>query len=116
MTGFAILTSFFAIFTEDRFGFDASQNGYIFAGVGAIGLIVQGGLLGPLVSGFGEKRLELAGVALLATSIFSLRLTDRIPQPHLTGVGIAVGTHWSIHHERIGLQTVDKHHSAAFSA
>ncbi|MBV8414005.1 MAG: MFS transporter, partial [Verrucomicrobia bacterium] len=31
MTGFAILTSFFAIFTEDRFGFDASQNGYIFA-------------------------------------------------------------------------------------
>jgi DHA1 family tetracycline resistance protein-like MFS transporter len=66
MTGFAILTSFFAIFTEDRFGFDASQNGYIFAGLGTIGVIVQGGLLGPLVSRFGEKRLALAGVALLA--------------------------------------------------
>src|SRR5262249_54165669 len=26
MTGFSILTSFFAIFTEDRFGYNASQN------------------------------------------------------------------------------------------
>ena len=111
MTGFAILTSFFAIFTEDRFGFDASQNGYIFAGVGAIGVIVQGGLLGPLVSRFGEKRLALAGVALLATSIFSLRLTERIPTPLLTGVGIAVGNAL-VNPTMSGLvsQTVDKHH------
>jgi len=111
MTGFAILTSFFAIFTEDRFGFDASQNGYIFAGVGAIGVIVQGGLLGPLVSRFGEKRLALAGVALLATSIFSLPLTERIPTLLLSGVGIAVGNAL-VNPTMSGLvsQTVDKHH------
>jgi DHA1 family tetracycline resistance protein-like MFS transporter len=111
MTGFAILTSFFAIFTEDRFGFDASQNGYIFAGVGAIGVIVQGGLLGPLVGRFGEKRLAAVGMALLAISIFSLPLTEQIPTFLLTGVGIAVGNAL-VNPTVSGLvsQTVDKYH------
>ena len=111
MTGFAILTSFFAIFTEDRFGFDASQNGYIFAGVGVVAVIVQGGLLGPLVKRFGEKRLATAGVALLATSIFSLPLTEQIPTLLLTGVGIAVGNAL-VNPTMSGLVslTVDKYH------
>ena len=111
MTGFAILTSFFAIFTEDRFGFDASQNGFIFAGVGAIGVIVQGGLLGPLVSRFGEKRLATAGMALLATSIFSLPLTERIPTLLLSGLGIALGNAL-VNPTMSGLvsQRVDKYH------
>ena len=111
MTGFAILTSFFAIFTEDRFGFDASQNGYIFAGVGVIAVIVQGGLLGPLVSRFGEKRLATVGVALLATSIFSLPLTEQISTLLFTGVGIAVGNAL-VNPTMSGLVslTVDKYH------
>lgn len=111
MTGFAILTSFFAIFTEDRFGFDASQNGYIFAGVGVIAVIVQAGLLGPLVSRFGEKRLATVGVALLAASIFSLPLTEQIPTLLLTGAGIAAGNAL-VNPTLTGLVslTVDKYH------
>jgi DHA1 family tetracycline resistance protein-like MFS transporter len=42
MAGFSIVTAFFAIFTEDRFGYNASANGYIFATIGVIGVIVQG--------------------------------------------------------------------------
>ena len=94
------------------FGFDASQNGYIFAGVGVIAVIVvQGGLLGPLVSRFGEKRLATVGVALLATSIFSLPLTEQISTLLFTGVGIAVGNAL-VNPTMSGLVslTVDKYH------
>ena len=52
MTGFSILSAFFAIFTEDRFGYNASANGYIFA---TIGLIVAVVVQGALDRAFGEK-------------------------------------------------------------
>ena len=111
MTGFAILTSFFAIFTEDRFGFDASQNGFTFAGIGVIAVIVQAGLLGPLLSRFGEKRLATVGVALLAASTFSLPLTGQIPTFLLTAGFIGVGNAL-VNPTMSGLVslTVDKYH------
>ena len=49
------MTAFFAIFTEDRFGYNASANGYIFAGVGVISVIVQGAMIGRLIKNFTEK-------------------------------------------------------------
>jgi DHA1 family tetracycline resistance protein-like MFS transporter len=91
MTGFSILTSFFAIFTEDRFGYNASKNGYIFAGIGAIAVIVQGALIGPLVKNFSEKRIAMAGLSILACSVFSLPLARTTTVLLLVGVGIAVG-------------------------
>jgi multidrug resistance protein len=91
MTGFSILTSFFAIFTEDRFGYNASQNAYIFAGVGAIGVIIQGGLLGELLRTFGEKRLAMIGITILACSLFMLPLAHTLGALLLVGAGIAVG-------------------------
>src|ERR1700758_2884443 len=76
MTGFSILTSFFAIFTEDRFGYNASANGYIFAGIGVISVIVQGAMIGRLIKNFTEKGIALTGVALLACSMFALPLVQ----------------------------------------
>jgi len=77
MTGFSIVTAFFAIFTEDRFGYNASANGYIFASVGVIGAIVQGALIGPLLKNFTEKRIAITGLALLSCSMFALPLAQR---------------------------------------
>ena len=91
MTGFSILTSFFAIFTEDRFGYNASANGYIFAGIGVIAVIVQGALIGPLVKNFSEKRIAMAGLSILACSMFSLPLARTTTMLLLVGAGIAVG-------------------------
>jgi multidrug resistance protein len=62
MTGFSIVTAFFAIFREDRFGYNASANGYIFASIGIIGAIVQGALIGPLLKNFTEKRIAITGL------------------------------------------------------
>src|ERR1700731_940109 len=91
MTGFSILTSFFAIFTEDRFDYSASANGYIFAGVGGIGVIVQGALIGPLLKNFTEKRIAITGVALMSCSMFALPLAQTTPMLLLVTAGIAVG-------------------------
>ena len=91
MTGFSILTSFFAIFTEDRFGYNASGNGYIFACIGVIAVIVQGALIGPLVKNFSEKRVAMAGLSILACSTFSLPLARTTTMLLLVSVGIAVG-------------------------
>jgi len=91
MTGFSILTAFFAIFTEDRFGYNASANGYIFAGVGVISVIVQGALIGRLIKNFTEKGIAVTGVALLACSMFALPLAQTATMLLLVGAGIAVG-------------------------
>jgi DHA1 family tetracycline resistance protein-like MFS transporter len=91
MTGFSMLTSFFAIFTEDRFGYNASANGYIFAGLGVVGVIVQGVLIGPLVENFTEKRIAIAGLAVLACSMFALPLSHTVAMLLLVAGGIAVG-------------------------
>ena len=91
MAGFSIMTAFFAIFTEDRFGYNASANGYIFAGVGVISVIVQGAMIGRLIKNFTEKGIALTGVALLACSMFALPLVQTLTMLLLVGAGIAVG-------------------------
>jgi DHA1 family tetracycline resistance protein-like MFS transporter len=91
MTGFSILVAFFAIFTEDRFGYNASANGCIFAGIGVIGATVQGALIGPLVKSFTEKRIAIIGLALLALSMFALPMAQTRTMLLLATAGIAVG-------------------------
>jgi DHA1 family tetracycline resistance protein-like MFS transporter len=91
MTGFSVLTAFFAIFTEDRFGYNASANSYIFAGIGVIAVVVQGALIGPLVKNFSEKRIAMAGLSILACSMFALPLAQTTIVLLLVSAGIAVG-------------------------
>ena len=63
---FAIFMSGFALFAERRFTwnghpFGVKEVGYIFAYVGFLGIILQGGLIGRLVKRFGETKLVSAG-------------------------------------------------------
>ncbi|MGE0872397.1 MAG: MFS transporter [Kofleriaceae bacterium] len=62
---FSLLTSGFALFAEGKFGWGKKEVGYFFAYVGALGVILQGGLLGRLVKKFGERSLTRAGFASL---------------------------------------------------
>ena len=94
IVAFSIMTSSFGLFTLYRFGFDAHDTGWIFAFVGVIGAIVQGGLIGRLVKKFGEPPLVIAGALLFALSLVFIPLTG----PHtgtlaLLGLGalFAVG-------------------------
>jgi MFS transporter, DHA1 family, tetracycline resistance protein len=91
ITGFSIMTTLYALFTNHRFGYDAAHTGYIFAFVGTIGVIIQGGLLGRLVKVFGERALATAGSAILAASLFALPYSSGLAMLLLFTGGIAIG-------------------------
>jgi MFS transporter, DHA1 family, tetracycline resistance protein len=75
VVAFSIMTSSFGLFTLFRFGFDAHDTGWIFAFVGVVGAIVQGGLIGRLVKMFGELPLVVTGALLFSASLFAIPLT-----------------------------------------
>jgi DHA1 family tetracycline resistance protein-like MFS transporter len=75
VTAFSIMTASFGLFTLYRFGFDAHDTGWIFAFVGVIGALVQGGLIGRLVKAFGEMPLVIAGALLFTASLVLIPLT-----------------------------------------
>ena len=91
VVSFSLLTATYSLFTERRFGYTASQNGYIFAGQGLLGTVIQGGLLGWLVKVFGDKKLVIAGTATLALSLFLLPLSTTTVFLLCVTTGIAIG-------------------------
>ncbi len=56
----------FRLFTEDAFAMTVAETGRVFAFVGVVAVIVQGGLIHRLSRRYGEVKLIRAGVALLA--------------------------------------------------
>lgn len=69
---FSIMTSSFSFYTMFRFGYDAQETGYLFAYVGLIAVIIQGGLMGRLVKRFGELPLVIIGALCFAISLFAV--------------------------------------------
>jgi len=67
-TCFAIYQGTFALFGERRFHFDAKEIAYILAAFGVLGVIVQGGMVAPVVRRLGEKRTLEIGLVLAAAS------------------------------------------------
>lgn len=72
VVAFSIMTTSFAFYTMFRFGYDAQHTGYLFAYVGVIAVIIQGGLIGRLVKRFGELPLVIAGALCFALSLFAV--------------------------------------------
>jgi MFS transporter, DHA1 family, tetracycline resistance protein len=77
VTSFSIMTYAFVLFTAYRFGYNAEQNGYLFAFIGLISVICQGLLFGILVKKFGEKILTAVGCFLMAISFFLIPYIGR---------------------------------------
>lgn len=74
ITSFSIMTYAFVLYTSFRFGYNAEQNGYLFAFVGIVSVIAQGVLFGKLVGAFGETRLAAVGCFFMAASLFLMPL------------------------------------------
>ncbi len=72
VTAFSIMTYAFVLFTNFTFGYNAEQNGYLFAYVGFLAIIMQGGVFGVAAKAFGEKRLVAFGCIVLALSLFAM--------------------------------------------
>ena len=72
IVAFSIMTTSFSLYTMFRFGYDAQHTGYLFAYVGLIAVIIQGGLIGRLVKRFGELPLVIFGAFCFAISLFAV--------------------------------------------
>jgi DHA1 family tetracycline resistance protein-like MFS transporter len=72
VVAFSIMTASFSLYTMFRFGYDAQHTGYLFAYVGLISVIIQGGLIGRLVKRFGEIPLVIVGALCFAGSLFAV--------------------------------------------
>ena len=72
IVAFSIMTATFSLFLMFRLGYDAFHNGWVFAFVGVISAIIQGGLIGRLVKQFGEPWLLIFGGFLFTASLFAI--------------------------------------------
>ena len=72
IVAFSIMTTTFSLYTMFRFGYDAKHNGYLFAYVGILAVIIQGGLIGRLVKRFGGLPLVIVGALFFAASLFAV--------------------------------------------
>lgn len=92
---FALLTATYALFTKQRLQMSADEaarvNGYIFAYLGLLGAIIQGGLLGKLLKVFSDKALAATGTAIMAVSLFALPIIDTMLLLLIASTGIAIG-------------------------
>jgi len=69
---FAALEATFSLLAMDVFQLDQAHVGYVFAYIGVVAVVMQGGLIGPLTRRFGETRLLVAGLALQAVTFVFL--------------------------------------------
>jgi MFS transporter, DHA1 family, tetracycline resistance protein len=68
VTAFSIMTYAFVLYTIFRFGYTIEQNGYIFAYIGILAVIFQGGFFSRLVDNLGENLLTIAGCLMMSAS------------------------------------------------
>lgn len=91
IVGFSMMTTVFALYLHHRFGLDALHTGYILAGIGVLGVIIQGGLIGRLVKRFGEPPLALAGALFMSAGLAGLALAGSIPAMLLASAAVGIG-------------------------
>jgi predicted MFS family arabinose efflux permease len=69
---FSAMEATYALLVTKRYGFDTEHTSYLFAYIGVLVVIVQGGLIGRLTRAYGEKTLLVAGLALQAVALVAL--------------------------------------------
>ena len=72
VVAFSIMTTVFVQYTAFRFDYTPEQNGYLFAYIGILAIVLQGGIFARLVKILGEVWLTVIGCLLLAASFFAV--------------------------------------------
>jgi predicted MFS family arabinose efflux permease len=62
----------FALYGHERFGFTLAEAGAVFAYIGVVAAVVQGGLVGRLVRRHGERPVLLAGLVLTGAALAAI--------------------------------------------
>ena len=74
----AVFQTTFAMFVAQRFHYDASQTGYLFAAFGVLGAIIQGGFIRPIVRRLGDKPVFMLGLVCAAAGLVASALSQSI--------------------------------------
>ena len=88
------LASVFVLYAGYRYGWTATDVGWAMTGVGICFAIVQGGLVGPLVSRLGERTTLIAGLLFGATGMAIYGLA---PTSLVFGIGIPIMAMWGLY-------------------
>ncbi len=91
---FAGMETTFAMWSERRMNWGPQQNGYLFAFVGIIAALIQGGLVGKLARLFGETNLVIQGAGALALGMLLIPFTNSLAT--LLGAMVIVAYGFSI--------------------
>ncbi len=75
---FSLVTALFALFTANRLHWGVRDNGYLFAYIGILGVIIQGGMLRRLVPRTGERPLIILGSLFLLLSMALMPVTGTV--------------------------------------
>ncbi|HYN20271.1 MAG TPA: MFS transporter [Thermoanaerobaculia bacterium] len=89
---FSLFEATLALYCQSRFGFGRTEISYLFAYVGVVLVVVQGALLGRLVRRFGERRLILWGIFLMAAGLAVLPSAPTVWQLAACLALLAVGS------------------------
>jgi MFS family permease len=88
---FAGMESTFALWAMRQFGWGPAQVGYALTLVGLLSAIMQGGLIGTLTRRFGEERLLLGGLALIALGLLVMPLAHHLAPLLVALAALALG-------------------------
>jgi DHA1 family tetracycline resistance protein-like MFS transporter len=88
---FSLMEATLTLFCQRKFGWGQSQISWFFVYIGIVLVIVQGGMIGPLVRRFGESRLILSGIALMAIGLYLLPWAPTVLLLAGTGALLAIG-------------------------
>ncbi|MEZ4266941.1 MAG: MFS transporter [Myxococcota bacterium] len=78
MLAFVALETTFPLLAESRFGITGRGMSAIFAGLGVVIVIVQGGLVGRLTRRLGSRRLAISGAALMGLASIAVGFTPTL--------------------------------------
>jgi len=88
---FAGMESTFALWAMRQFDWGPAQVGYALTFVGLLSAIMQGGLIGMLTRRFGEERLMLSGLALIALGLLVLPFAHHLAPLLVALAALALG-------------------------
>ena len=92
---FSCFTGILVLYFKETFGWGPRLASASFLVVGVVAMVVQGGLIGPLVTRFGELRLTLAGLGFAWLGCLLIPLTrpaHAIPMAFVAVASLALGT------------------------